>query len=165
MKRHKILSTLLICMLATVMVVPAHAEDFGTFNYWYSDKNTIGFIAPSAQQYNIVSAGTGMTATKLADYAKHAADAWHTGGLSVNFSKTSSSNPTVMFYSKTRDWANQHDFPDTAVGGTTASSKTYKGTAHYNGSTKSVYQYNKVEIDLIYGPFKGGNSTLYSTAQ
>lgn len=131
-----------------MLSLPAFAwEELGSFSYWYSDSNDIGYYAVSTKKVLQGTTGAGF-GSSINTYANAARSAWSSEGT---FSTTTSNSDfQIQFSDATRDETDNLGIPSNTDAITDRSDRTFIGYATYGSARKNVYVFNKTYVYLIY---------------
>lgn len=134
-------------LIVATLSFPAFAwEDMGSFSYWYSDSNNIGYYTVSTIKVLQGTTGAGFGST-ITTYANAARGAWSSEGP---FSTTTGNDFHIQFSDATRAQTDNSGVPSNVDAFASVGDRTFLGYATYGGNRKNVYTMNKAYIYLIY---------------
>lgn len=154
----------IITVISLFFVSVASAANFGTFNYWYSGKNEIGYFKSKTVKVYSNKGIIGMPTSTFNSAASSTMAPWaSTLGITITTGTASSNN--VAIYGQDRNIATSMGAPADAAGYSVAPYRNNVGSGTYNQSSKIVYEIPSAEVYLIWDTGSNYNTSSLSVNQ
>lgn len=149
----------IVTVISLLFVTAASAQNFGTFPYWYSNKDEIGYFKSKAVKIYSNKGTIGMTDATFNSAVNYSLKAWEST-LKITASSTgTASSHTVAIYGQHRNVADSFGIPVASVAYTLTPFRSNVGSGTYNQMNKNVYDITQSEIYFIWDTSNTPNKT------